>query len=85
MWCVISTRTNLGFAAGYLSLLNSNSTQECCKTAKKVLAYLKGSFSRGIGFGIKQQCKLARYSNSDYARDLDSRRSTTGFALSTSD
>lgn len=48
-----------------------------------MLAYLKGSLALGLAFGMqhKDDNRLVGYSDSDYAGDLDSRRSTTGFVF----
>jgi hypothetical protein len=83
MWCAVSTRPDLGFAAGYLSRFNSNPTVEHLKAAKRVLTYLKGTLALGLVFGMKthNDNRLVGYSDSDYASDLDSRRSTTGFVF----
>ena len=53
MWCAVSTRADLGFAAGYLSRLNSNPTAEHLKAPKRVLTYLKGTLGPGLVFGLK--------------------------------
>ena len=74
MWCVVSTRPDLGFAAGYLGQFNSNPTAEHLKAAKRVLAYLKGTLGLGLMFGLKaiNDNQLVGYSDSDYADDLTS-------------
>ncbi|KAI3673912.1 hypothetical protein L6452_40043 [Arctium lappa] len=51
------------------------------QAAKRVLRYLKGSMSFGI-FYKKGRCEeLVAYTDSDYARDLDDRRSTSGYVF----
>jgi len=47
------------------------------------LRYLKGSTNIGLYFdrGTNSDCKIVRYSDSDFAGDLDRRRSLTGYAF----
>jgi hypothetical protein len=55
------------------------------KTAKAVLRYVAGSASVGIKFGStgsrKGSTGLVGYYDSDFAGDLDSRRSMTGYVF----
>ena len=55
IWFAVSTRPDLGFAAGYLSRLNGNPTDVHLKAAKRVLAYLKGSLALGLVFGMQHK------------------------------
>ncbi|GAB4814241.1 hypothetical protein N2152v2_001287 [Parachlorella kessleri] len=48
--------------------------------AKGVLRYLSGTASYGITF-VGQELKLESYCDADYAGDLDTRRSTTGYVF----
>jgi hypothetical protein len=59
MWCAVSTRPDLGFAAGYLSRFNSNPAAEHLKAAKRVHAYLKGSLALGLVFGRRHKMKIS--------------------------
>lgn len=82
MWCAISTRPDLAFVAGYLSRFNSNPGEDHLKAAKRVLQYLKGSLELGLTFGMKHAGnQLIGFSDADYAGDLDTRRSTTGYVF----
>ena len=53
---------------------------------KWVLRYLKGYTNIGLCFdrGTNSDCKIAGYSDSDFASDLDRRRSLTGYAFTLS-
>jgi hypothetical protein len=57
MWCAVSTRPDLGFAAGFLARFNGNPTNEHPKAVKRVLDYLKGSLALGLVFGLKHNNK----------------------------
>ncbi|UYV84108.1 hypothetical protein LAZ67_X001200 [Cordylochernes scorpioides] len=50
-----------------------------CTTVKNIFRYLKGTPHMGILFTGQDQ--LVGYSDSDFARDVDSRKSTTGYAF----
>lgn len=49
--------------------------------AKRVLMYLKGTLDFGIFYGKLLIMKLVGYTDSDYARDSDDRKSTSGYAF----
>ncbi|UYV72725.1 hypothetical protein LAZ67_10000411, partial [Cordylochernes scorpioides] len=50
-----------------------------CTTVKNIFRYLKGTPHMGILFTGQDQ--LVGFSDSDFARDVDSRKSTTGYAF----
>ena len=45
-----------------------------------ILRYLKGTVYKGLVYGGKT-CKVSGFVDSDYARDLDRRRSTIGYVF----
>ncbi|GAU18821.1 hypothetical protein TSUD_228110 [Trifolium subterraneum] len=45
---------------------------------KRILSYLKGTTSHGLWYARGDESKLTRWSDSDYAGDLDDRKSTSG-------
>lgn len=47
---------------------------------KRILRFLKGTITHGLPF-CKGPFTLIAYSNADWARDLDDRRSTSGYAV----
>ena len=51
------------------------------KAEKKVLQYLKGTLSFGIMYTDEFDVELAGYSDSDWAGNLDDRKSTTGYVF----
>ena len=78
MYLAISTRPDLSQAVGVLSRYLSCPTTLHWKTAMGVLKYLKGTATEGITFG-KTDDEIIAYSDSDYAGDLDTRRSTAAY------
>ena len=48
---------------------------------KRIFWYLKGTSDVGLIYGGDTECFVTRFSDSDYAGDVDSRRSVTGYAF----
>ena len=46
---------------------------------KRVLCYLKGTYNYGIEFANHCDVELGGYPNSDWAGDVDDRKSTSGY------
>jgi transposase InsO family protein len=74
------TRPDIAQSVGALSRYMSNPTKEHWGAAKGVLRYVAGTVSYGIVFGKERQ-GLFGMCDSDYAGDLDTRRSTTGYVF----
>ena len=49
------------------------------KMAKRIFRYIKGTLDFGLFYSSSKNFKLVGYSNSDWAGDIDDRKSTTGF------
>jgi hypothetical protein len=85
MYLAVCTRPDIAHAVGVLARYMSTPSMEHWKTAKAVLRYVAGSASVGIKFGStgsrKGSTGLVGYCDSDFAGDLDSRRSTTGYVF----
>ena len=78
-----TTRPEIAFAAGYLSSFMTNPGMKHWKAAKHFIRYLNGTNNRGIVYGKGQETtncvnNLHGYSGSDFGRDVDNRKSTSG-------
>ena len=51
------------------------------KTAKRILCYVKGTLDYGLLYSPSKDFKLVGYSDSDWIKDTDDRKSTTNFIL----
>jgi hypothetical protein len=51
------------------------------KAAKRILRYLKGTLDFGLMYSFPNDFNLVGYCDSDWAGDLDDRKSTTGFVF----
>ena len=74
------TRHNIAYAVGVLSRFSKTPNYRACKAVIRVLIYLRGTFDVGIIFS-ESTLNLHAFSDADWAGDLDSRRSTTGYVL----
>ncbi|GAA0167068.1 transmembrane signal receptor [Lithospermum erythrorhizon] len=72
-----STRPDIMFATSLISRFMSKPTELHFQVAKRILRYLKGTIQFGIYY--KNHGKLDVYTDSDYAGDLEDRKSTSGY------
>lgn len=75
------TRPDIGFAVGFVSRYMDNPTRGDVNNVKHILKYLKGNHNYAIKFKNHKVDDLTAYSDADYAGDLDSRKSTSGYLI----
>nr|KYP66580.1 Retrovirus-related Pol polyprotein from transposon TNT 1-94 [Cajanus cajan] len=78
---ITTTRPDLMFVVSLISRYMSQPTEMHAKVAKRILRYLKGTENYGILYkrgGIEE---LLAYTDSDYAGDLEDRKSTSGYVF----
>jgi len=64
-----------------ISRFMSNPTKSHWFAAKRILRYLKKTTELGIYYKKGGDANIVAYTNSDFAGDLDDRRSTSGFVF----
>jgi hypothetical protein len=76
---LVHTRPDLAFAVGYVSRFMEEPHTEHMAAMKHILRYIAGTSSLGVWYGRSEDQRLAlvRFSDSDLAGDVDSRKSTT--------
>lgn len=80
MYLMITTRPDICYIVGVLSRFLENPKVEHWHGVQRVFKYLKGTVNYGITFDLgSETVLLSAYSDADFAEDLDSRRSTTGW------
>ncbi len=79
MFSMVETRPDIAFATLVASRYSKNPSHQHTEAVKTILRYMKGSRNRGITYGGQKKLLLEGYSDSDWARDLESRKSTSGF------
>ncbi|KAL4317979.1 hypothetical protein GQ457_18G008540 [Hibiscus cannabinus] len=78
MYAMVCTRPDLAHVVGHVS----KPGRRHWEAIKWIFRYLKGTVGHGIVFGSQQHDPLVvGYVDSDYAGDLDDRRSTTGYVF----
>ncbi|KAL2251280.1 UNVERIFIED_CONTAM: Retrovirus-related Pol polyprotein from transposon RE1 [Sesamum indicum] len=75
------TRPDILFGIGLVSRYMEAPTSSHLKVAKRILRYIKGTINHGIFYGNSQDFKLVGYCDSDWAGDVDSRKSTIRFVF----
>ncbi|PSC67067.1 Retrovirus-related Pol poly from transposon TNT 1-94, partial [Micractinium conductrix] len=80
MYLSICTRPDIAQAVGALARHMANPTTDHWTAAKTVLRYLTGTPDIGITFGAGPP-GLQVFCDADHAGDIDTRRSTTGYAF----
>ena len=72
------TRPDLIYSVSYLSRFMSKPYSDHMTAAKRILRYVKGTKDYGLIYKSDKECELIGYCDSDYGRDLDDRKSTSG-------
>lgn len=80
MFLAVATRPDLAFTVGALTRFMANPTIVHWQVAKGVVRYLAKTPERGITFR-GSNTELRAYCDADYAGDIDTRRSTTGYVF----
>ena len=80
LYLSINTRPDISYAVGVLARFSKNPNFRACKALLRVLIYLRGTAERGIRY-TGDDLNVYAYSDADWAGDLDSRRSTTGYVV----
>jgi len=81
MYAYLATRPDLGCAITILGSFAENPEKSHWNAVKRVLRYLKGTKSYQLKFGDYKSEKLVGYCDANWAGDLDSRRSTSGYVF----
>jgi transposase InsO family protein len=80
VYAATGTRPDIANAVGNVSKFLENPGEMHWKAVKRILRYLKGTASFGLLY-TKGSTNLHGWSDADYAGDLDTRRSTTGYVF----
>lgn len=75
------TRPDMMYVVCLLSRFMAKPREEHMLAAKRALRYLKGTLELGIFYKRGAELKVEAYTDSDYAGDVDDRKSTSGYVF----
>jgi hypothetical protein len=78
---LICTTPDILYGVGLISRYMETLDQSHLNAAKRILRYIKGTINEGMFYTSSTNFNLVGYSDSDWGRDLDERKSTTGFVF----
>eukprot|EP00253_Pinus_taeda_P009996 PITA_09996 len=85
MYAMVYTRPEIAHAVGALSRIMSKPRKEHWTTVKWVFRYLRGTSDYGLCYqgrlGLDKMLDIHGFVDADWARDLDQRRSTSGYVF----
>ena len=76
-----ATRLDMMFVTSLVSRYMAKPTELHLQTAKRALRYLKGTVNYGIFYKRDGNGELLAYTDSDYAGDVEDRKSTSGYVF----
>jgi len=82
-WISVTSHPEIAFAATHLAQFNSNPGEAHWEAGKTVLRYLKGAINCHLTLGLHDgnPTELIAYCDSDWGRNIDSRRSIAGYVF----
>lgn len=80
-----ATRPDIAAAVSILSTLTSDPSKEHWTGIKRLLRYIKGTLNFGLKFRAHGDEELYGYSDANWAGDVDTRRSTSGYVFKIAD
>ncbi|CAJ2640974.1 unnamed protein product [Trifolium pratense] len=78
---LLASRPDLAFSVCLIARYMDKPTDMHLTAAKRILRYLKGTMSLGILYKRGSELQLHGWTDSDYAGDIDDRRSTSGYVF----
>lgn len=83
MYAATVARPDISYAVGEVSRFLERPSSSHVVAVKRIMRYLKGTVDNGIVYGGEHNgsFNLDGYTDADFARDIESRRSTTGYAF----
>ncbi|KAL0446162.1 UNVERIFIED_CONTAM: Retrovirus-related Pol polyprotein from transposon TNT 1-94 [Sesamum latifolium] len=81
MYAMVCTRPDISQAVGLVSRYMHDPGKEHWKAMKWIFRYIQNTVDVGLVFEQENSQCVIRYCDSDFAGDLDKRRSTTGYVF----
>ena len=80
MYVMVCTRPNIAYAVGVVSRILSNPGRLHWEAVKWIMRYLRGTAKLKLTFGSGKPV-LIGYTDSNMARDVNNRKSTSGYLM----
>jgi len=80
LFLAVCTRPSIAFAVGYLARFSTKFNRDACRAMERVLQFVYNTKDQVLVLGGKV-ARLVAFVDSDFAGDLDSYKSTTGFIV----
>ena len=81
MYAIVCTRPDIAEAVSIVSRFMANPRKQHWNAIKWILWYLQGTKNKGLVYQRTEGSIICGYVDSDYAGDLDKRRTTTGYVF----
>lgn len=81
MYAAVTARPDIAYAVGAVARYMSRPGLAHYRAAKRILRYLRGTIDRKLQYNGAIDIELLGYADSDWAGEIDSRRSTTGYVF----
>ena len=81
MYAMLGSRPDIRFTVNRLAQYGSNPSHTHLNSALHILRYLRATKDHRLTYGQNDSSELIGYSDSDWAGDKDTRRSTTGYCF----
>ena len=75
---LIASRPDICFSVGVCARYQANPKESHLAAVKRIIRYVNGIADYGIWFSKDTNSGLAGYSDADWARNVDDKKSTTG-------
>jgi hypothetical protein len=79
---LVLTRPNIAYVVGVVSRFIQNPRKPHLEAVRRILRYVKGTSNFGILYEKGVSCKVVGFCDADYAGDISTRKSTTGYVFS---
>jgi hypothetical protein len=81
IYLAVTSRPDISYAVNQVAQHSENPNRSHWTAVKRIISYLKGTTQLGIQFDGRYNKAITGFTDADYAGDLDTRRSTTGFVF----
>ena len=81
LYLSMATRPDISQAVGVVSRFSADPRETHLTAVKRIFCYLKGTIAMGLEYRCVEGCSLTCYSDADWAGDLDTRHSTSGYVF----